>query len=135
MKTINRLAAIALGMSLLVANGMALAHGTQEEVADQKNARSIKVEKQKDGPGDATKRAGDPIPDIDITIDQAYSVCQAGTEDCNDGGAPVDPGASPKGGAKFKAGKALAETVKKVDDGGDVKHIDQDSDDDGLDDQ
>lgn len=149
MKTSNKLTAVALGMSLLLGSGMALAHGsdkesTHEVATVQDNARGIeksdikrgmKVEKQAATQDDSTKRAGDPIPDIDITLDQAQSVCQAGS-DCDDGSASAEHVVQQKAGAKFKAGKALAETVKKVDDSGDdVDHIDEDSDDDGLLDQ
>lgn len=126
MKIINKLSAVLLGMSLLLGSGMVLANekqeGVKQEVSKQEQATNQKS---------ATKRAGDPIPDIDITLDQAQGVCQAGS-DCDDGDAPLEPGASQKGATKFKAGKALAETVKKVDKGNDVKHIDEDSDDDGL---
>lgn len=140
MKVINKLSAVVLGMSLLLGSGTVLADATQEEATNEANERGIeksdikrgmKVEKQKTVENDSAQRAGDPIPDIDITLDQAQGICQAGS-DCDDGDAPLEPGASQKGATKFKAGKALAETVKKVDKGDDVKHIDEDSDDDGL---
>lgn len=146
MKTSNKLTAVALGMSLLLGSGMALAHGsdkesTHEVATVQDNGRGIeksdikrgmKVEKTAATQDDSTQRAGDPIPDIDITLDQGQSVCEAGTEDCNDGNASAEHVVQQKAGVKLKGGKALAETVKSVEKGDGVKHVDEDSDDDGL---
>ncbi|HEY9031556.1 MAG TPA: hypothetical protein VIM93_09375 [Kangiella sp.] len=146
MKTSNKLTAVALGMSLLLGSGMVLAHGTdkestQEQVTVQVNGRvieksdikpSMQVDKQKDEQDDATKRAGDPIPGIEITVNQGHSVCQAGSKDCNDGNESAEHVVQQKAGVKLKDGKTLAETDKSVDKGDDVKHIDEDSDDDGL---
>lgn len=164
MKTINKVTGVIFGVSLMLASGAILANEKQADNDSEANARGIeksdikrgmKIEKQKapqaSDPipdiditvsqaeknlqdGDA-KHAGDPIPGIDITVNQGHSVCQSGSEGCDDGNESADHVVQQRGGAKFKAGKALAETVKSVDNGGDVKHVDQDSDDDGFDDQ
>lgn len=64
-----------------------------------------------------TARAGDPIPDIDITVNQSpggrTSNASGGRSDTpqdTDGDGLADPSDTARGG--FKAGKALAETVK-----------------------
>lgn len=143
MKIMNKVTAVVLGLSLTLLGGVALADSTKEEATqeqsdDQENARGIEksdIKRGMDIKKPKAQQAGDPIPGIDITVNQGHSVCQAGS-DCDDDSAPQKPGVSQKGGAKFKAGKALADTVKKVDDGGDdVDHVDEDSDDDGLLDQ
>ena len=152
MRNFRRSTAAILGISLLVGHGMALADSTPEVAARQADASAIEKsdikrgmvvqmpsaamkDKNRNQRDNAAKRAGDPIPGIDITMNQGHSVCQGGSDDCNDGDAPVDLDAVQKSGARFKAGKALAETVKNVDNGRDVKHLDADSDDDGLPDQ
>lgn len=143
MKIMNKVTAVVVGISLTLLGGVALADSTKEKATQeqsdaQENARGIEksdIKRGMDIKKPQAQQAGDPIPGIDITVNQGHSVCQAGS-DCNDGNAPVEPGTSKEGATKFKAGKALADTVKKVDDGGNnVDHIDEDSDDDGLLDQ
>lgn len=164
MKTISKVIGAILGMSLMAASGVIVANDKQPENGSEANARGIEKsdikrgmpiakpkpqqagdpipdidltvsQAEKNVQDDDEKRAGDPIPGIDITVNQGHSVCQSGSEGCDDGNESVDHVVQQRGGAKFKAGKALAETVKSVDKSDDVKHVDEDSDDDGFDDQ
>jgi len=136
----NKVTAVVVGIYLTLLGGVALADSTKEEATqeqsdDQVNARGIEksdIKRGMDIKKPKAQQAGDPIPGIDITVNQAQSVCEAGTEDCNDDNASAEHVVQQKAGVKLKGGKALAETVKKVDKGDDVKHIDEDSDDDGL---
>ncbi|ACV25534.1 hypothetical protein [Kangiella koreensis] len=141
MKTINKVTGVIFGVSLLLASGTIVANDKKVEIESEANARGIEksdikrgmqVEKQQDAQDGGPKRAGDPIPGIDITVNQGHSVCQSGSDDCNVGNASAEHVIQQKGGVKLKGGKTLAETVKSVDKGDDVKHIDEDSDDDGL---
>lgn len=60
----------------------------------------------------STARAGDPVPGIGITVKQSPG-CECGSPGCNC--APPPP---PPASGKFKAGKALADTVKRSDPSG-----------------
>lgn len=157
MKAMITVTAVILSVGLFLAGGTVLANDKKAELDSEANARGIEKSDIKRGmpiakpkpqqagdpipdiditvsqaeknlKDDTTKRAGDPIPGIDITVNQGKGVCQENCDQQTD--------AVKKGGSKFKAGKALADTVKKVDDGNDdVDHVDEDSDDDGLLDQ
>lgn len=157
MKTSIKVIGVILSVGLFLAGGTTVANDKKVESESTENARAIEKSDIKRGmpiakpkpqqagdpipdiditvsqaekslQDDTTKRAGDPIPGIDITVNQGKDICQ---EDCDQ-----QTDAVKKSGSKFKAGKALADTVKKVDDGNDdVDHVDEDSDDDGLLDQ
>lgn len=157
MKAMITVTAVILSVGLFLAGGTVLANDKKAELDSEANARGIEKSDIKRGmpiakpkpqqagdpipdiditvsqaeknlKDDTTKRAGDPIPGIDITVNQGKGVCQENCDQQTD--------AVKKSGSKFKAGKALADTVKKVDDGNDdVDHVDEDSDDDGLLDQ
>ncbi|WP_018623562.1 hypothetical protein [Kangiella aquimarina] len=150
MKTINKVTGVILTVSLMLVSGVIVANDKKVENESTENAQAIEKSDIKRGMPIAEpkpQQAGDPIPGIDITVNQGHSVCQSGSEGCEDGNESVDHVAQQRGGVKFKAGKALADTVKSVDDGvkhvdddvkhvdDDVKHVDEDSDDDGLSEQ
>ena len=73
-------------------------------------------------------RAGDPIPDIDITCQPCGKTSASHTDDDTDGDGLADPSETARG----KAGKALAETVKHNEQSAGMSGGPGDADGDGL---